>query len=116
MCDAGGVRALSSSHPLQHHLIFPSFNLTHPTSIPLSHRRAQPHYILQEIIAFVWKEYGEEEGSGRARLPLFEKGVREGQLVASLPFPPSSPQPHPSFLSLDLQMSSVIRGAEGEGQ
>ncbi|MEQ2192881.1 hypothetical protein XENOCAPTIV_019020 [Xenoophorus captivus] len=58
--------------PFQHHLIFPSFNLTHPPSILLFHRRAQPHYILQEIIAFVWKEC-REEGKGARMAPFVER-------------------------------------------
>lgn len=144
------------SSPLQHHLIFPSFNLTHPPSIPLLHRRAQPHYILQEIIAFVWKECREEGKGGRMAPSVEERGsVKDNQsLLPSLPLSPlsssfslpftsfSSHLPHHPFLasshfsssdslfsffsssvscssitfflSLDLQMSSVIRDAEGQ--
>lgn len=80
-------------HPplaLQHHLIFPSFNLARPPSIPLLHRRAQPHYILQEIIAFVWKECG-EEGKGARTGSLC--GGKRGSLKDNrslLPSPASS--------------------------
>uniref|UniRef100_A0AAV2MBU9 Uncharacterized protein n=1 Tax=Knipowitschia caucasica TaxID=637954 RepID=A0AAV2MBU9_KNICA len=51
--------------------------------------RAQPHYILQEIIAFVWKERGGQEGVKEGGVvertdPLSsEKGVCEGQSVAA---------------------------------
>lgn len=78
------------SSPLQHHLIFPSFNLTHPPSIPLLHRRAQPHYILQEIIAFVWKECREEGKGGRMAPSVEERGsVKDNQsLLPSLPLSP----------------------------
>lgn len=107
------------SSPLQHHLIFPSFNLTHPPSIPLLHRRTQPHYILQEIIAFVWKECREEgKGGGHGSL-CGGKGVCEGQPVTarfslsplsslfSLPFTSfSSHLPHHPFLAYSHFSSS----------
>lgn len=96
--------------PLQHHLIFPSFNLVHPPSIPLLHRRAQPHYILQEIIAFVWKECGEEGRGARTAPSVGEKGVFEGQPVTSpfaciLFFLPSPPPFFPLHLLLCLTPS-----------
>lgn len=108
------------SSPLQHHLIFPSFNLTHPPSIPLLHRRAQPHYILQEIIAFVWKECREEGKGGRMAPSVEERGsVKDNQsLLPSLPLPPlsssfslpftsfSSHLPHHPFLAYSHFSSS----------
>lgn len=90
------------SSPLQHHLIFPSFNLTHPPSIPLLHRRAQPHYILQEIIAFVWKECREEGKGGRMAPSVEERGsVKDNQsLLPSLPLSPLSSSFSPLHLLL----------------
>lgn len=82
-----------SPHPplaLQHHLIFPSFNLARPPSIPLLHRRAQPHYILQEIIAFVWKECGEEGKGARTGSLCGEKRGSLKDNWSLLPSPASS--------------------------
>lgn len=121
-------------------------SISHTLSPSLSSIDAQPHYILQEIIAFVWKEC-REEGKG-ARLAPFVK--RRGSLKDNLSILPYLLSPHllstpplslllltafspffskkmfPSFLScsslflpsslLDLRMSSVMCEAEGEGQ
>lgn len=68
--EARRVPYISPFPQIHTHSYLPSMRWTHKT-----------HYILREIIAFVWKEFG----SGLlCTWPLPERGAPEGQPVVSL--------------------------------
>ena len=111
--DAGGVRAplILPSPPtpsyfplLQSHTpyLYPSLPQTRTTTL---HSTRNNCFCLEGV----W-------GGGRSGARAATSVRKGGAWRTTSRFSPSPPQPHPSFLSLDLRMSSVIRGAEGEGQ